>query len=84
MPTPIARLRNIGAATADRLAVIGIRDRADLEAVEAAESYRRLQRAFPSETSLNALYAMHGALLDLDWRDLPPGLKEELRRETDG
>lgn len=73
------QLRNLGPVSAARLAAVGIKDVADLEEIGSVNAYRKVKERFPAETSLNLLYALEGALLDLPWDDLPAGVKEELR-----
>ncbi|MEE8331899.1 MAG: TfoX/Sxy family protein [Acidimicrobiia bacterium] len=73
------QLRNIGPLSAARLASVGIKDVTDLEEMGSVTAFRRIKERFPAETSLNLLYALEGALLDLPWDDLPTGVKEELR-----
>lgn len=38
--------------------------------------------AAPRETSLVGLYALYGALVDVHWNELPPEVKQALRREA--
>ena len=73
------QLRNIGPVSAGRLAAVGIKSIADLEEIGSVAAYRRVKESFPADTSLNLLYALEGALLDLPWDGLPVGVKEELR-----
>ena len=77
------RLRNIGKVSAGRLAAVGITTPSDLEAVGALEAYHRVKEAFPKQTSLNLLYALEGAILDLPWDDLPLALRERLREAAE-
>lgn len=76
----LAALRNLGPATARRLAELGIGDAAELRRVGPVAAYRRLKFAYPRETSLVALYALQGALTDTHWNALPDEVKRELRR----
>jgi hypothetical protein len=73
------QLRNIGKVSAGRLAAVGITTPSELEALGAVEAYRRVKEAYPAQTSLNLLYALEGAILDVTWSDLPPALRERLR-----
>ncbi|MEW9555041.1 TfoX/Sxy family DNA transformation protein [Nonomuraea sp. NPDC050783] len=50
---------------------------ARLAELAAVEVYRRLQDVAVPGLSLNALWAMEGALTDTDWRHLPPQRKAE-------
>ena len=72
-------LRNLGPVSVRRLAAIGIETAAELEAIGAVSAYRQVKAAFPGETSLNLLYALEGAIIDVPWHDLPPALVERLR-----
>lgn len=83
MSRSIERLRNLGPKSARMLAEVGIHSESDLRAVGAAEAYARLRLVSAHGLSLNALYAMYGALMDCDWRSLPPDAKAELRREVE-
>ena len=73
------RLKNIGKVSAGRLAAVGITTPAQLEALGAVEAYRLVKDAYPTQTSLNLLYALEGAILDLAWSDLPMALRGRLR-----
>ena len=78
----LAGLRNLGPATARRLLELDIADAATLRQIGAAAAYRRLKFAYPRETTIVALYALHGALTDTDWRALPAEVKRGLREEA--
>ena len=73
------QLRNIGKVSAGRLQAVGITTPSELEAIGAVEAYHRVKEAFPKQTSLNLLYALEGAILDLPWDDLPDALRQRLR-----
>jgi DNA transformation protein len=81
--TPIHKALNIGPKSAQWLEAVGIQTEADLEALGAVEAYRRVKAAFPGRVSLNLLWGLQGALLDLPWNELPPEMKEKLKREVD-
>ncbi|MFB4279626.1 TfoX/Sxy family protein [Nonomuraea sp. MTCD27] len=74
-------LRNLGPKSEEWLALAGVREPGQLAELGAVEVYRRLQDAAVPGLSLNALWAMEGALTDTDWRNLPPGRKQELLAE---
>ena len=75
-------LRGIGPTTRSRLAAVGVHGRDALERIGAVEAYRRLLGGPDGErVTRNALWALEAALLDIDWRDLPPARKGELLRE---
>lgn len=75
-------LPNLGPKTAARLAEVGIATEADLRALGAPAAYARLKHAFPRETSLNALWALHGALTGVPWTALDAATKARLKREA--
>ncbi len=80
--TPIHKLENIGPKSAQWLEAVGIKTLDDLEELGAVEAYKRVKAAFPGRVSLNMLWGLQGALLDLPWNELPPEMKEKLRREV--
>ena len=71
-------IRNIGPKTRSWLHEVGIHTLADLEDLGAVEAYKRLKVAFPDKVSLNALYGLQGAILNIHWNALPPDMKAEL------
>lgn len=75
-------MRNLGPKTARMLAEVGIETEEELRAIGAAEAYARLRFASERPVSLNALYAMHAALVDCDWRDIPVAVKAALRNDA--
>ncbi len=79
--TPIERLRNLGPASARMLAPLGIATRADLVRVGPVLAFRALRDARPG-TSLNLLYAMHGALAGERWDRLAPDVRAALRADA--
>jgi DNA transformation protein and related proteins len=82
-PTPCADLRNIGPATAAWLAEVGIETPDDLRRAGAVEAYRMVKAWRPWDVTLTLLWALEGALLDVDWMDVPPDRRLELRRALD-
>ena len=75
-------LRNIGPKSAQWLQAVGIQTAEDLYEVGVVEAYRRTKTAYPDKVSLNMLYALQGALLELPWNELPPDMAAELRSEV--
>ena len=71
-------IKNIGPKTISWLHEVGIHTQADLEDLGAVEAYKRLKAAFPHKVSLNALYALQGAILNIHWNALPPDMKADL------
>lgn len=65
----LGALRNLGPQSQQMLAAAGIRSERDLQRLGAVAAYRRV-RAIAPRASLNLLYALVGALDDLDWREV--------------
>lgn len=76
-------LKNIGPKSRVWLHDIGIDTLEDLEALGAVEVYRRLKLARPTEVSLNMLWALQGALLNIHWNALPPDMKAALKSQVE-
>ncbi len=76
------RLRNLGPKTREWLAAIGVRTHRELARLGAIETYLRLQEA-GCKVSLNALWALEGALQDRDWKDIARHERSRLILELD-
>ena len=72
-------LANLGPVTERQLGELGIDTPAQLADLGAIEAWHRLRAAFPTVNRI-CLYALEGALRDIDWRDLPPQVLSELKR----
>lgn len=83
--TELSLLANIGPAIERRLNEIGVRNRADLQALGPAEAYRRIAAASNGRTVSICfyLYSLQGALDGLHWDALPRDVKDRLLREID-
>lgn len=84
MARTILQLRNLGPRCAEWLAVIGIHDENDLRAVGAAAAYRELVNRGVVRPHRMLLYALGGALLEMDCGKLPREIKRELEEEAAG
>ena len=82
-PVPLSKLPNLGPQSCAWLRAAGIRTRAELERLGSVEAYRRVAAAAGAEVSLNLLYALEGALLDLRWDRLSPAVKANLRERLE-
>ena len=78
----LAGLRNIGPRSAEWLVSVGIQTVEDLEEVGLVEAYLRTKDAFPDQVSLNLLYGLQAAMLDMDWRQIPESMKRDLREQV--
>ena len=77
----ISEMKGLGPVTSERLASVGVGTSDRLEQIGAVEAYRLLMYAFPEWVTLNALWGMQSALMEIDWRDLPDAVKESLLDE---
>ncbi|MBT0962160.1 TfoX/Sxy family protein [Denitromonas iodatirespirans] len=66
-PAALARLRNLGPASARMLAKAGIFSVQALHDMGAVAAFRRVRHAEPA-ASLNLLWALEGALTDRPWQ----------------
>jgi DNA transformation protein and related proteins len=64
------------------LAEIDILTQADLKQVGAVAAWTHLKARYPKKVTKNLLWALLGAELDLDWRELPEEIKQEAFIQT--
>lgn len=79
---PIAALKNLGPSTARDLAAVGVETFAQLQEVGPVDAWHRLNELRPKQYSLVGLYALAGAILDKEWKELPPDYRTQLRDEA--
>lgn len=82
MGTPIEEMRNLGPRCAEWLAVIGIHDEESLRRMGAAGAYRELIAQEVTKPHRMLLWALAGALDDVDCLQLSPEKKRELEIEA--
>ena len=75
-------LRNIGSQSARWLEDVGIHTPEQLFDVGVVDAYLRVKSTYPERVSLNMLYALQGALMDLPWYQIPTEIKEMLMRQV--
>ena len=75
-------MKNIGPKSRAWLASVGVHSLEDVEELGAVETYLRVKAAYPEKVSLNMLYGLQAALLDIPWNMLPNNIKEELKRQV--
>ena len=76
-------MRNIGPKSSEWLASVGVYTLDDVVSLGVVETYKRVKAAYPERVSLNLLYALQAALLDLPWNELPPDMKIELKQQVE-
>jgi len=75
-------MRNIGPKSSELLASVGIHTLEDVAKLGVVETYLRVKAAYPEKVSLNMLYGLQAALLDIPWSELPQDIKNELKRQV--
>lgn len=76
--TKLLDLKNFGPKSTEWLNSIGVYTKADLRRLGSITIYRLLkERGYP--VSLNMVYAIEGALMDVHWNKLPADMKAELK-----
>jgi DNA transformation protein len=79
--TRLRDLRNLGPVSEAALTAAGVTTPQQLDELGPAAAYRLLlEHGHRPHTTM--LWALAGALLDLDWRDLPADLKTQLLAEA--
>ncbi|EAR62410.1 TfoX/Sxy family DNA transformation protein [Neptuniibacter caesariensis] len=73
-------MRNIGPVSRRWLAEVDVYDLADLKQVGVIGTYRMVCAVKGKKVSLNLLWALEGALQEIDCRDLSPECKAELKQ----
>ncbi len=82
MHDELLELKNLGKTSAQWLHASGIHNAADLRRLGAVDAYRAVKaRGFRASKVL--LYAIEGALLDVNWNQLPAAHKAELNDSLD-
>jgi hypothetical protein len=76
-------VRNIGPSSRATLIAAGITEPTALAELGPVRAYLLVRDVFPGHVKLNLLWALAGADLDLDWRDLPPNFKHTLGEQID-
>jgi DNA transformation protein and related proteins len=76
-------MKNMGPKSREWLASVGIHTLDDVAALGVVETYKRVKAAYPEKVSLNLLYGLQAALLDLPWNELPQDIKDELKRQVE-
>lgn len=74
----IEKLRNIGPRSAKWLIAVGITTKKDLEELGAVNAFRLMRNHGYNVTPV-MLYALQGALMDVNWNRLPGKMKDDLR-----
>jgi DNA transformation protein and related proteins len=80
--TSIRSMRNIGPRSAAWLNTVGINTIDDLVETGVIEAFLRARAAFPRQVTLNLLYALEGAMLNIPWNKLSEEIKANLQEQV--
>jgi DNA transformation protein len=75
-------MKNIGAKMKSKLNAIGINNAEKLSELGSKDAFFHLKTAFP-EVCLVHLYALHGAINNIDFSMLPQDVKNDLKSFSD-
>jgi DNA transformation protein len=76
-------MKNMGPKSSEWLASVGIYTLDDVAKLGVVETYKRVRAAYPEKVTLNMLWGLQAALLDLPWNELPPDIKEDLIKQLE-
>jgi len=76
-------MKNMGPKSSEWLASVGVHTLEDVATIGVVETYLRVKSAYPDKVSLNLLYGLQAALLDISWNELPADIKGELKRQVE-
>ena len=76
-------MKNMGSRSSEWLASVGVYTLDDVAKLGVVETYKRVKVAYPEKVSLNMLWGLQAALLDLPWNELPPDIKSDLRKQVE-
>ena len=75
-------MKNLGPKSSEWLVGVGVHSLEDVANLGVVETYKRVKAAYPEKVTLNMLWGLQAALLDIPWNELPPDIKEQLRKEA--
>ena len=76
-------MKNLGPKSTAWLASIGIFSLDGVAKIGVIETYKQVKAAYPEKVSLNMLYGLQAALMNIHWKDLPLDIKEDLKRQVE-
>jgi DNA transformation protein len=75
-------MKKLGPKSQEWLASIGVHSLEDVARLGVVETYKRVKAAYPEKVTLNMLWGLQAALLDIPWNELPDDIKDQLRQEV--
>ena len=76
-------MKNLGPKSSEWLASVGVQTLDDVARLGVVETYKCVKAAYPEKVTLNMLWGLQAALLDIPWNELPKDIKDELRRQVE-
>jgi len=76
-------MKNIGPKSSAWLASIGVHTLEDVARLGVVETYKRVKAVYPEKVSLNLLYGLQAALLDIPINVLSQYIRDQLKREAE-
>jgi len=76
-------MKNLGPKSREWLASVGIHSLDDVAKLGVVETYKRVKAAYPEKVTLNMLWGLQAALLEIPWNELPQDIKDQLRKEAE-
>ena len=76
-------MKRMGPKSREWLASVGIHTLDDVARLGVVETYKRVRAAHPDKVSLNLLWGLQAALLEIPWQELPEDIKAQLRRQVE-
>ena len=78
----MTKFRNLGPKSSEWLAAVGVHSLEDVEQLGVVEAYLRVKAAFPDRVSLNMLWGLQGALMEIPWNQIPEDIKQDLLKQV--
>ena len=76
-------MRNLGPKSREWLASVGVHSLEDVARLGVVETYKLVKAAYPEKVTLNMLWGLQAALLNISWNELPPDIKAQLLKEVE-
>jgi hypothetical protein len=77
----MSKLRNLGPKSSEWLSAVGVHSLEDVERLGVVETYLRVKAAFPDRVSLNMLWGLQGAVMEIPWNQIPEDIKLDLLKQ---
>lgn len=79
----LSELKNLGGVSVRWLREVGVDSVERLAEEDVFELWVRIKKLHPKEVTINLLWALEGAILNLEWQDLPVSRKKALMEKLE-